>query len=410
MLENRIAQILGLITGSAGVAALTSVGVLVGRPILLRILPADEAGLFVLLISVVELAYVVANLGQGNVILRVYSRNSQLSYDWLRDLSVSTWLSVPALLATTFVVALVYPFTPALLLFVFLGSLLATTNLTLSRMLNTHRLYVLSTVQLRLPNAILIAPIIYALVVPKDHNIDYFLIAQIACYAIAVGLGTLVMLRRIRRGEKTLTTDQRKQGGVFMVLQGTTMASSTGIISLIGPLLTLEAIAAFGALEVLLRPVTLLKDVVYRIQVTEYAQQPLRSLRKVLLIALIVGGIGTFTLGIAAHFLSDIIYNGQYNNFRYLIPLMAVANLFALLLTIPQAVIIGSSSNRDLRQFAWATLVVTLLLFLTMYMIVGQFGVIGVPIYQIAYGAIMIAIGLLIIWLDRRARTENSDL
>lgn len=304
-------------------ASLTSLATLIGLSLLLRELPASEAGSLALLLSLSDILSLLALLGGGTVITRLYSAAGPGVFDWRRDLAQTAAYAAPLVTLGTICLTLLYGFIASSALYLLAATVLATLLAAASAMLNSQGHHASAAVLLRAPNAFLLVPGLLALFDQPEINLPVVLLAHLTATAIALFIATLILLRSLPIGAQRISRSQRLSGTAFLASSATDLLPEQGLIAVAGRILPLNQVASFAAVAVLTRPFRLLRNVLAMILAPDLVRFRRSSYRRLL------AGIWGLALacGLAAAILVPPIatrfYGGRYQEALAWIPYLS---------------------------------------------------------------------------------------
>lgn len=363
--------------GPTGAAALLSLTTLAANVIIFRLMPEVEAGYFALLTALAQTLALLTGLGQGNLTRRLYTLHALGHFDWPRDLGVTILLVGPLAGAASLIANRLYTLSLNATLFVFTVTLALITVTSLSQMLGSQRQYLAGSIVLRLPYNLLFLALLPFPLLPADRRLTYVAASLLACYAFTIGCGLFSLYRGAGWGAARITLRDRAQGAAFVISGLAYQLPEEGLFSLAGTLLAAPELAAVAALTLLLRPFGLLFDSLNQILLTELARRP--RLRYWQMLAALAGltlaaSLGALALAPAT---AHLLYNGRYDSFQYLTPLLVAGSALQLAEVLGRAHINARATRRRLNLFILTHTGIALAGAALTLGLISQWGVIG---------------------------------
>jgi O-antigen/teichoic acid export membrane protein len=382
----------------AGVTIILSVTTLAANVLIFRLLTPAQAGQFSLLVAIAQTLAIVAGLGQSTVLRRFYSHSLPGHYDWFADLFQTLALTLPVILAGSFVVYYLYALDLWQAAFVCIVSLGINTIALLGHIYSSQQHYVWGSVLVRLPFNILLAGMLPMLVLPQSSRFIYLTVTFSIILGAVLLFGLIAALRKMPRGSARLTQNERRWGASFLISGLTYQLPEEGLFSIAGLLVSPAQLAAVAAFTLLLRPFGLLYDTLNQLLITELGRRPQTWLRPMAL-ALFGLAIGTgIVVMLAAPIVSDGLYGGQFNSYLFLVPFLVTGAALQLAEVLGRTYITVMANHR------------TLFRFVTMNVLIAVLGT-GLAIALIVRtGIIGLALGIIAIYLCRNLVTYSLSL
>ena len=316
-----------------------------------------------MLLAVLEIMMLAGSLGQTTVITRRYSRENAQGFDWRHDLMTIVALSIPISLVGAAVAILLFPLGLPSLTYLFLSSVLLVATLALIWMLNSHGHYVLSSTLLRLPNSLLIVPAVLMTLQPQLSRLEVVLGLHFVGILAVLLISYWLVSRNIQLGTSRISTNERKQGFVFLVYQVSLILSYQGILAVGGALLSPVRLAIYAAMAILLRVFRLLTSIQSMVVTPELIRADRPHYRRLIAGAAVIAvTVGLLTV-VLAPVLIDWAYAGKYNEGLILIPWLALSGMLLFLEIIPRSHLIGRSPWPVVRRFVLSQGVIMLIVF-----------------------------------------------
>lgn len=367
-------------SGPTGATALLSVTTLGANVLIFRLLPQAAAGQFALLTALAQTLALLTGLGQSNLIRRMYSLQPLGHFNWPRDFLQTALLILPLTILASLICNYLYSFSLRASAFLFFNTLTLILVTTLSQMLGSQRQYIVGSVLLRLPYNLLFLALLPFAFVPAASQLAYLAIALLACNLITIGLGAFALWRTTRPGSVAITTHDRVQGVAFMVSGLAYQLPEEGLFSLAGILLAAPELAAVAAFTLFLRPFGMLFDSLNQILLTELARRP-RFQYWTMFAALagltVCAGLGTVLL---VPFAAHLLYNGRYDSYQYLVPLLVLSAALQLFEVLGRAFINARAPLRRVNLFIAIHTVLALVGAAITLLLVKNLGVIGLAL------------------------------
>lgn len=337
--------------GPVTITALTSLSTFLALILLYRQLSPDEAGILTLFLAIVPVLVMISGLGQPTLILRIYSRASEMDPDWPKDLTTTVMLSIPIMVLICSLAMLIYEFRLLHISLAFITGVLQLVLLIGAQMLNSSRNYKWGNTILRLPNSLLIVPASLLVLLDFNSQIDVVLALYTFLTALVAILGFYLLWKKLKRGRREIMWKQRTQGAIFLLTQSAYTLPEEGNVSIAGGILPVAKLAVYGSAAVILKPFDLLAGVLRTIVTSELIRDPGQK-RSALNLGLwglgLLGLILTLFLGPP---LFNLVYEDRYAEGLALIPWLAGAGLFRIVEILPRSYIIGNARQPDLRSF-----------------------------------------------------------
>ncbi len=373
----RLSYWLRLTRGPIFVSIVTSTLTFVAIVLLYRQLNSEDAGTLTIILALIQLTMMVAGLGQPTLIQRMYSRSAESEFNWPKDLLISTAASLPLSLLICIIAYTIYELTILRTVLVFLSATMQIAILTQSQMLNASQLYVWGNTLLRLPNSLLIFPVLVILLVPTALQLDTFLKLFTTLTAIVALFGLILLIKHLHRGRRAIGWRARFNGVIFLFTQSSYSLPDQGIVAIAASILTSSQLAIYGAIAILQKPFELLTSVLRTIFTTELIRQ--RDQNRALLNTG-VWGISVLALALAIFFGPEVVrflYAGRYAQGTALIPALALAGFFRLVETVPRSFVIGNANQHGLRRFVSFQLIVAGVILVACWWMILENGVIA---------------------------------
>ena len=354
--ETTLAQSLRRWMGMAGwpgaLSAGTSLLTLIGLSLLYRELRVSEAGLLALLLALADILSLVALLGLGTTITRLYAASKPGLLDWPADLAGTLGYALPIIALGSAAFLTFYSFSAEVGLYLMALSTLGTLLAAAYSMLNSQGSYAWSAFFVRAPKSILLLPGLVGLLGLAELRLIDVLAVYLFSTGLALALALLLLLRVLGRGRLRISSKQRIEGLAFMVTGTTNLLSDQGLIAVAGRILPLDQLAAFAAVAVLMRPFRLLRGILAMILAPDLVR-----FRRLSYGRLLAGlwGLALFC-GVAAAILVPPIatrfYGGRYEEAMSLIPYLAVAGALLVAVVLPRADLAVRAPIRIVNRFA----------------------------------------------------------
>lgn len=367
-------------SGPTGATALLSLTTLAANVLIFRLLAQQQAGRFALLTALAQTLALLTGLGQGNLTRRMYSLQPLGHFNWPRDLAQTTLIVVPLAALASLVCNAVYGLSLNGLVFVFANivTLILVTNL--SQMLGSQRQYIAGSVLLRLPYNLLFLTLLPFAFIPAESQLNYLGVALVGCNLVTVGVGLFCLWRTTRPGSIAITTRDRVQGIAFMISGLAYQIPEEGLFSLAGTILAAPQLAAVAAFTLFLRPFGMLFDSLNQILLTELARRSqlrYRSMLAALAGLTAIAGVGALVgVPLAAH----IFYNGRYDSYQYLSPILILGAALQLLEVLGRAHINARAPLRRVNLFVGVHTLVALGGAAFTLVLVKEWGVVGLAL------------------------------
>jgi len=311
-------------------SALMSLATLAGFSLLYRGLPLPDAGTLALVISLSDIVGLLALVGLGTVVTRLYASSGAGVYNWPLDLGGTAAYAVPLIVVTTWGLCRLYSFPAWIGLYLFgltaLGALLSAAY----AMLNSQGHYAWSAFLIRAPNTALLLPGLATLWVPVGPRLDFSLAVALGATLLCLLAGVAILVRTLPRGPRRISARQRAEGLAFMVTNATDMLSDQGLIAVAGKVLVMSQVAAFAAVAILLRPFRLVRGILSMILAPD-----LLRFRRTSYVRLMAGVWGAAAVcGVATAIvippLATRFYGGRYPEAMSWIPYLALAGVLLI--------------------------------------------------------------------------------
>lgn len=335
---------------TAAVSALSFVAI----GLLLRSLPAQEAGVLALLLAVAEIISLVGLHGTPSVLFRLYGAAPRGTFDWARDLVTTLGLAGPITVAGIVLSLVIYSFTLQHAAYLLIAALLLVAVSTIAFMFNSQERYVLSNILIRLPNALLILPAAATLASPEFRRLNLVLTLHALGIAASFIFALYLMTRFSPRGKQRISLRQRAEGLIFLGSSIAHVLSEQGLTAVAGVFIAAEQLAVFAAIAILVRPFRLLRSILGSILTPELIRRP-RSNPSGLFMGILALSVlvGAGAIVLAPPF-SRWFYQGQFDAGLILIPTLALAGAIQLISLLPRSEIRGRAPNRILNRHVLA--------------------------------------------------------
>ncbi len=363
--------------GPTGATALLSVTTLAANVIIFRLMAEDQAGRFALLTALAQTLALLTGLGQGNLLRRLYSLHPIGHFNWPRDLAQTAFIVGLLAAGATVVATYIYRFSLTAALFVFGVTFSLIIITVLSQILGSQRRYIIGSVLLRLPYNLLFLALLPFPFIPPDRQLVYLGISLLGCNTLTVIIGLLSLWRNVPPGAAHVTNQNRAQGVAFMVSGLSYQLPEEGLFSLAGTLLAAPELAAIAAITLLMRPFGMLFDSLNQILLTELARRP--QLRYWPMAAALAGL--TLAAGLVAVLLGPfavhLLYNGRYDSFQYIIPLLVLSPALQLAEVLGRAHVNARAPLRQVNFFVLVHTALALAGAVLTFELIRQWGVVG---------------------------------
>lgn len=388
-------------------SGLMSLLTLIGLSLLYRELPLSEAGMLAIVLSLSDILSLVALLGLGTTITRLYAASSPSSYDWPIDLVGTLVYALPIIGLGSAASLLIFGFSIEVGLYLLVRTALGTLLAAAYSMLNSRGRYGWTAFLARAPHAMLLLPGLAGLLALAELRLSAVLVVYLLATLLALAVAVLLLVRVLDRGRLRTTRKQRVEGLAFMVTATTDLLSDQGLIVVAGKILLLDQLAAFAAVALLLRPFRLVRSVLMMILAPDLVRFRRSSYTRLLT------GVWSFALvcGLAAAILVPSIatrfYGGRYQEAILWIPYLSLAGALLVGVVPPRADLAVRAPIRTVNRFA--------LTYLIAMLIVLSLSVAGMNLR----GAVFLAIAVVLLqltetgvtyafWLNFRHREDRS--
>ena len=366
-----------LLASPIGGAALTSAAGLVASVLLYRLLPDADAGAFALLTALIQIGIILGGLGQTTLTQRVYSRAEPGLYRWNRDLLHQFLLTSPAMLILAIAMGRLYQLSVAQTLFVLAGAMLGSLVTTSAGMLASNRHYGIAASLPRLPNGLLLVPVVIAMALPSAAGLPAVLVGFLVAAGVSLAIGWLSLNRLHEPGSRTIDLRQRGYGLAFLASQFATLVPDYLLLAAAAFFATPEDLALFAALQLLFRPTQLLQNVLAQVLTTELTRSSRPPARRLMLAFALATGLilvgGVLLAGPAV----NLLYGGRYSPTLALIAFVALASGLDILETLPRSYLVGRGSRQLLVWFGASQITIAIAGLLVGLALVGEYGVAG---------------------------------
>jgi O-antigen/teichoic acid export membrane protein len=337
--------------GTTIVTVIMSAGSLASNVLVYRLLPAEQAGQFALLIALSQSLALVAGLGQHNLIRRIYSLRPLGTFDWPRDLLQTLLLVAPVAALGSFVAGLVYRLDFWRAGFVFVASLSFIASWAIGSMLASQQKYVWSNALLRLPYNLLLVVLVPIAAIPDSNRLAYIVLSQAAVMLLSIILGLLLLRRLVPPGDARIPLPDRRHGLVFLTSSVAYQLPEEALIAIAGAFMPPEQLAAVAALVLFLRLFGMSYDILSHILVTELARRERIRYRQMLVALLALGGMMSAGALLLLPFLSSWLYGGRYDAYHFLIPWLVLSAALQLMEVLPRSHILGRAPDAMMRRY-----------------------------------------------------------
>lgn len=234
---------------------------LIGFSLLYRTLPVPQAGMLAIVVSISDILTLVALLGLGAMITRLYASHDRGAYNWFADLMTTAIYALPVLGLGSTGAVLLYGFTLWTGLYIVGLTLVGTLLATAYSMLNARGHYAWSASLIRAPNAALVIPGLAGALGLPYQNLTSVLAFYLFSTLCALAAAILRLRRILPGGAQRISRRERFAALAFMATSVTDLLPEQGLVAVAGRVLPLSQVAAFAAVAVFLRPFRLLRSV-----------------------------------------------------------------------------------------------------------------------------------------------------
>ena len=360
---------------SAGLTTLASLAALV---IILRVLPAAEAGRFAFLVELIYAFGRVGSLGQATLQARLYHQSPAKRWNWSADVRSTVCFTAPVIIVAAGVA--VVPFRLSLVEIVCLAvgaELFVVTNC-FSLVLAQQRSYAWSSALLRLPNALMLLPALVTLGFGLSFSLDLLLASFLGFLALTAGAGAVLLARTIESGSAQINLRERFAGLIFVVSVIAIVVPQRGLIVVSGALLDNHSVAALAALLGLLRVYDLIGDPAGRVFATEGARHPDALGRSLFVAPWLLAAAVSLPLFAAMPPLVRQFYAGRYDSALPLLPWLLLAGALRLVETVPRGLLGYTAPQSLLNRYGTVQVVIALLGLAVMVKLGHDYGISGI--------------------------------
>jgi len=341
-----------LAAGAVTVSALVTICALAATALVLRILPRAEAGRFAVLVELLYALGLLGSLGQGTLQARLYQQAAPRQFDWWRDLYLTIALTSPAILLAVVALAIPYRLTNWEMGFLGVGAELFVVINCLSAVLAQQQQYTWSSAILRLPNGLLILPVVAMMFHGSWLNLHFALFSFLFLLFATALLSIWLLARRLERGTRAITFRERLSGVAFLIALIAIIATQRGMITVAGAILTPERVAGLAALIVLLRVFDLVGEPAGRVYSTEMARDPRTVTLGTLGAPWLLAGILSAVLLVGLPPIVRYFYAGRYNAALPLLPWLVLAGALRFVEIVPRGFAFYLATTRSVNWFA----------------------------------------------------------
>ncbi|GAB4467446.1 MAG: hypothetical protein Kow00124_00300 [Anaerolineae bacterium] len=347
--------------GATGVTTLASLFTLLANILIYRILPGPQAGQFALLVSLVRFLPVLATFGQPALMMRLYSHQPAGHYHWPRDLAGMMGFSLPLFALVTASTTLLYRLALWEIAFVVAGVFLLSLALAVANLLNAQRHYVWAVLLLRLPNSLMIIPAVLVMLLPRLAGVGTLLAAQLLAIGVTLGIGVALLAHRSPIGAEAIPVRLRWQGLGFGFLSGTNLLLDQGLVAIAGAVVPPGPLAAFAAVETLIRPLYTLQGISRYTLAVETVRHRQMKVTATLLSLLGLAAVVGVVLALLLPALIPVVYAGRYDDYIGLaLPVVLMGSLL-LAEAFPRSFVIGRAPLDRLNLYTASQVLVALI-------------------------------------------------
>ncbi len=343
-----------LASGPTGATLLPSIATLTSSVLIFRLLPQAQAGEFALLIAIAQTLSLLAGLGQGTLLRRLYGLQPFGHFDWRRDLCRTLLLTAPVASALSLIVNRIYNFNAGHTLFIFTATLGIITLANISQILSSQRHYVWGSMLARLPYSLLLVVMLPIAFVFEGARLRYVMISYLTLTLLATALGILLLRRFVRCGAAHVTLPERRQGIAFIITSLTYNLPEEGLFSIAGMLLDSSQLAVIAALSLFLRPFGVLYDALSQILLTELARHERPRYGRMFIALFGLSGAMAAGAIVLIPPVASLLYAGRYNAFFSLVPWLVAGAAMQLVEVLPRSQITARADNRRLNSYVGA--------------------------------------------------------
>jgi len=395
-----------LTTGPLLATGVASLVTLAAYALLLRSLPVEDAGLFALSMALVETLSLFGALGQVTLITRLYSRELDDAYDWLRDLARLILLSCGPIAIGVLVSQSFYPLSSANLLLVAASTLLTVpVNLSAS-MLNARLHHTWGALLLRLPHSLLIVPALLATLLADFNELNVVLSAYCLGAALIAGLSLFLLSRYLARGPRRISLRQHVEGTIFVIASSSQLLLDQGLLAIAGVFLRPAALATFAAVAILLRPFRLVTNILSMILTPRFVRADRPSYARPIILVACLAGLAALFAAVATPPVADLIYGDRYTAGYGLVPWLALVGALLVIRSIPVSHMWGRAPSRYVNRVVMTESGVVVLAAVIAVLLIRSLGITGLAM-GLALGHLLRASTTFGFW-RRFRRTDPS--
>ena len=360
-----------------GATIIASFGIILANILVFRLLSLHDAGLFTLLIAISQTLYFLGTLGQPLLLRRIYSSQPPEKFDWLRDLFSTIMLLIPGVIMGCFLSGGIYNFMREHILFIFFMSLGLIIVDLISKMLLSQSYYMWGSLLLRLPNSLLILPVLVLSLIPDSERLRVLLILHVSLTWLVVVIGFFKLSKLVRRGTTRLMLHKRWQGLFFLLSSATKLMPYEGFVAIAGAVISAEQLAGFAAIAQFTRPFNLFYGIQDQIFTTEFARNRHIQYSRIVLVILSLTILMAVSMVLVLPALSNWIYSGRYESFVYLSHWLVLSFSLKLVEALPHSHVIGRTPIKIVNRFIGTHTFFALLGFLMVIILVERRGLLG---------------------------------
>lgn len=333
------------------VVLLLAIPTFLSRIVFLRVLPVEQAARLVLFFAAVPLCAFVGNLGQSGVVSRYYSRRKVGAGDWPSDLVSGGLVVLLPTMAVAVVVSFYNGLHPAMGLALFVSALSFNLTQQMSMMLIAAEDFTLGSALDRLSGTLLIFLAVPLIFFPAARSVGFVVAGYTLTNLLILLLGFVVLRRRLPRGTRRLSLQERKTGTAFWLSSGISFLRENLLIVIVQPAVSPFSLAAFDALSILFRGFEIVRQPLSSIMLVDItrARKP-AYIRRSIVVGL--AGLGAAVLSLVLMpVLLDLLYAGRYDLAGWMIPWLAGYHVLRWLYTVPAGFLFGRSSEHTLAVY-----------------------------------------------------------
>lgn len=370
---------------------------ILGTLILARNLTKPEFGIYRLILTIVELGSFIALIGIDHSLVRFFS-SAEISfkeYNWKGFLKKFSLFSLLLIFIITYIVAIIYKFSPFINICIIVLLYMTLTIFMLSSLLRAQKKYALSIFLAR-QHFLIFFLCLLMLYIFKNISVTNLLICHIIASTLSNFILILYSLKNVPSGNTPIPFSVLKNGFYFFGIGVSLMITLKASYLFIGKMLSYKDIAIYAVIASTMRLFEFEQDASYYVLVPHLNTKKHISFKRVLGLLLSIGLVTALIYILFGKTIVHLFFKGLYDTGIYLIPLFIAIGFIRLIYVLPASIISGRGSEDILRKYFYFTMLFSIINIGLFYVFIPKWGLKGAAIASAVTWAMLLITGSLL--------------